>query len=185
MLYNKELFEQSGHWDHYKEHMFQLEAHGQTYCLKPMNCPDTMLYFKSKKRSYRELPLRVAEFGILHRNELPGALAGATRVRQMCQDDAHIFTSEEHLGAEIGKLLEMVDQTYGLFNMEYDVELSTRPEDYMGEVALWDQAEAALKKALEASGKSFKINEGDGAFYGPKIDFQVRDCLGRSWQCAT
>ncbi|MBA2663254.1 MAG: threonine--tRNA ligase [Bradymonadaceae bacterium] len=185
LIYNKELFEQSGHWDHYKEHMFQLESHGQVFCLKPMNCPDTMLYFKSKKRSYRELPLRVAEFGVLHRNELPGALAGATRVRQMMQDDAHIFATEETLGGEIASLLQMVDSTYGMFDMEYDIELSTRPDDFMGERALWDEAEIALKKALEDSGKTYKINEGDGAFYGPKIDFQVRDCLGRSWQCAT
>ncbi|TXD34479.1 threonine--tRNA ligase [Lujinxingia vulgaris] len=185
LIYHEDLFAQSGHLEHYQDTMFKLEAHGQTYCLKPMNCPDTMLYFKSKKRSYRELPLRVAEFGHLHRNELPGALGGATRVRQFCQDDAHIFTTEEHITQEISMLLELVERTYGMFNMEYDVEISTRPDDFMGEVELWDKAEGALKEALEAAGKPYTINEGDGAFYGPKIDFQVRDCLGRSWQCAT
>lgn len=185
MLYNKELFEQSGHWDHYEEHMFVLHAHDQTFCLKPMNCPDTMLYFKSKRRSYRELPLRVAEFGQLHRNELQGALSGATRVRQFCQDDAHIFVMEEQIQDEITNLLGMIDEVYSLLGLEYDIDVSTRPEKFLGEPELWDQAEAALKAAVEANGKEYRINEGDGAFYGPKIDIQLRDCLGRSWQCAT
>ncbi len=185
LLYKKELFEQSGHWDHYQENMFVLHSHDQTYCLKPMNCPDTMLYFKSKRRSYRELPLRVAEFGVLHRNELQGALSGATRVRQMCQDDAHIFVMEDQIQGEITNLLGMIDEAYGLLGLEYDLELSTRPEDHMGDPALWDLAEDALKAALDASGKTYRVNEGDGAFYGPKIDIQLRDCLGRSWQCAT
>ncbi len=185
MLYNKELFEQSGHWDHYEEHMFVLHAHEQTFCLKPMNCPDTMLYFKSKRRSYRELPLRVAEFGQLHRNELQGALSGATRVRQFCQDDAHIFVMEEQIQDEITNLLGMIDETYSLLGLEYDIDVATRPESFLGEPELWDQAEGALKAAVEANGKEYRINEGDGAFYGPKIDIQLRDCLGRSWQCAT
>jgi threonyl-tRNA synthetase len=185
LIYNKELFEESGHWENYKENMFTFESHDQTYCLKPMNCPDTMLFFKSDKRSYRELPLRVAEFGTLHRNEMPGVLSGATRVRQFCQDDAHIFAAEDQIGDEISLLLKMVDQTYALFDLDYEIELSTRPEKFMGEVEVWDEAEAGLKAALEANGKSYSIHEGDGAFYGPKIDFQVRDSLGRSWQCAT
>lgn len=185
LIYNKELFEQSGHWDHYKDNMFTFESHEQTYGLKPMNCPDTMLFFKSDKRSYRELPLRVAEFGTLHRNELPGVLSGATRVRQFCQDDAHIFVTEDQVEDEISLLLEMVDETYGLFDMDYEIELSTRPDDFMGDPSLWDEAESALKSALEANGRDYQIHEGDGAFYGPKIDFQVRDSLGRSWQCAT
>jgi len=185
LLYNKELFEQSGHWENYKENLFTFEAHDQTYCLKPMNCPDTMLFFKSDKRSYRELPLRVAEFGTLHRNEMPGALSGTTRVRQFCQDDAHIFCTQEQIGDEIALFLKMVDQTYALFDLDYDIELSTRPEKFMGEVAVWERAEAALKDALDATGRPYRIHEGDGAFYGPKIDFQVRDSLGRSWQCAT
>ncbi len=184
-FYHEDLFEQSGHLEHYKDSMFTMDVHGQTYCLKPMNCPDTMLYFKSKKRSYRELPLRVAEFGHLHRNELPGALGGATRVRQFVQDDAHIFLTKEQIFDEIGMLLEMIDATYGLFGMEYEVEISTRPDDFMGAVELWDEAEEGLKEAMKEAGKPFTINEGDGAFYGPKIDFQVLDCLGRSWQCAT
>ncbi len=185
LVYNKELFEKSGHWDHYKDNMFIFESHDQTYCLKPMNCPDTMLFFKSDKRSYRDLPLRVAEFGTLHRNEMPGVLSGATRVRQFVQDDAHIFATEDQIEDEITLLLEMVDQTYELFDMSYEIELSTRPDDFMGAPELWDEAEDSLKRALEANDKEYVVHEGDGAFYGPKIDFQVRDSLGRSWQCAT
>ncbi|MFP4600793.1 MAG: threonine--tRNA ligase [Persicimonas sp.] len=185
LVYNKELFEQSGHWDHYKDNMFIFESHDQTYCLKPMNCPDTMLFFKSDKRSYRDLPLRVAEFGTLHRNEMPGVLSGATRVRQFVQDDAHIFATEDQIEDEISLLLEMVDQTYALFDMSYEIELSTRPDDFMGDPKLWDEAEESLRRALEANDKDYVVHEGDGAFYGPKIDFQVRDSLGRSWQCAT
>jgi threonyl-tRNA synthetase len=185
ILYNKELFEKSGHWEHYKENMFILQNGDETHCLKPMNCPDTMVFFGSRKRSYRELPMRVAEFGMLHRNELAGALSGATRVRQFCQDDAHIFATEDQINGEIALMLELVDKTYGLFGVDYHLEFSTRPEDFMGEVAQWDSAEAALKTALDASGREYKINEGDGAFYGPKIDIHLRDGLGRSWQCAT
>jgi threonyl-tRNA synthetase len=185
MLYDMELFEQSGHAEHYGEDMFTFEAHDREWCLKPMNCPDTMVYFGTKKRSYRELPLRVAEFGDLHRNELPGTLSGATRVRHFVQDDAHIFLDESHLEDEIGLLLDMVDQTFTLFDLRYDIELSTRPDDFMGDPELWDEAEDSLKAALQANDKDFDIHEGDGAFYGPKIDFQVRDSLGRSWQCAT
>ena len=185
MLYDKELFEQSGHAEHYGENMFTFEAHDREWCLKPMNCPDTMVYFGTKKRSYRELPLRVAEFGDLHRNELPGTLSGATRVRHFVQDDAHIFLDESHLEDEIGLLLDMVDRTFKLFDLQYDIELSTRPDDFMGDEQLWDEAEDSLKAALESNNKDFDIHEGDGAFYGPKIDFQVRDSLGRSWQCAT
>ncbi|MFW5967612.1 MAG: threonine--tRNA ligase [Persicimonas sp.] len=185
LVYNKELFEKSGHWDHYKDNMFIFEAHEQTYCLKPMNCPDTMLFFDAEKRSYRDLPLRVAEFGTLHRNELPGVLSGTTRVRQFMQDDAHIFATEDQIEDEIAILLDMVDETYELFDMDYEIELSTRPDDFMGSEELWDEAEASLKRALEANDRDYAIHEGDGAFYGPKIDFQVRDSLGRSWQCAT
>ena len=185
LLYNKELFETSGHWEHYKEHTFHFEQNEQTYCLKPMNCPDTMLFFASRKRSYRELPLRVAEFGVLHRNELAGALSGATRVRQFCQDDAHIFCAESQIYDEIVTMMRMIDQTYQMLGLQYELELSTRPEDFMGAVELWDKAEAMLKKALDDRGEPYRVHEGDGAFYGPKIDIQVRDCLGRSWQCGT
>lgn len=185
LLYNKELFETSGHWAHYKEHTFHFEQNEQTYALKPMNCPDTMLFFASKKRSYRELPLRVAEFGTLHRNELAGALSGATRVRQFCQDDAHIFCAEEQIYDEVVALMQMIDETYGMLGLSYELELSTRPDDFMGEPALWDRAEQMLKDALDKRGEPYRIHEGDGAFYGPKIDIQVRDSLGRSWQCGT
>ncbi len=184
-FYHEDLFDQSGHLEHYEESMFTMDVHGEKYCLKPMNCPDTMLYFGSEKRSYRELPLRVAEFGQLNRNERPGALGGATRVRQFCQDDAHIFCAQEHLFDEINLFLEMVDATYSLFDLEYELELSTRPEDFMGDLQMWNEAEDSLKRALEQADKPFTIDEGDGAFYGPKIDFNVLDCLGRDWQCAT
>lgn len=185
LLYKKDLFERSGHWEHYNKDMFKLQDGDQIYCLKPMNCPDTMLYFGSKKRSYRELPMRVAEFGQLHRNELQGALSGATRVRQFCQDDAHIFATEAQVGHEIDLMLQLVDQTYGMFGVDYHLEFSTRPEDFLGEIEVWDRAEAALKTALDNSKVEYRVNEGDGAFYGPKIDIHIRDCLGRSWQCAT
>ena len=185
LLYNKELFETSGHWEHYREHTFHFEQNEQTFALKPMNCPDTMLFFDSKTRSYRELPLRVAEFGVLHRNELAGALSGATRVRQFCQDDAHIFCAEEQIYDEVVTLMGMIDETYQMLGLQYELELSTRPDDFMGEPALWDRAEQMLKQALDARGEPYRIHEGDGAFYGPKIDIQVRDCLGRSWQCGT
>lgn len=185
LLYDKELFEQSGHWDHYQDNLFTMEAHDRTWCLKPMNCPDTMVYFDSRKRSYRELPLRVAEFGTLHRNEIPGSLSGATRVRQMMQDDAHVFLKDDQIEDEISILLDMVDQTYKMFDLRYDIELSTRPDEFMGDPDRWDDAEDALRAALQANDKDFEVNVGDGAFYGPKIDVQVRDSLGRSWQCAT
>ena len=185
LLYRKELFEQSGHWEHYQDNVFKVEDDEQTYCLKPMNCPDTMLFFDSTKRSYRELPMRVAEFGTLHRNELQGALSGATRVRNFCQDDAHIFATNEQVGEEISLMLDLIKQTYAMFGVDYHLEFSTRPDKYLGEAQVWDEAEAALKTALDGSGVEYRINEGDGAFYGPKIDIHIRDCLGRSWQCAT
>ena len=185
LLYNKDLLVTSGHWDHYEEHTFHFEQNEQTYCLKPMNCPDTMLFFDSKKRSYRELPMRVAEFGVLHRNELAGALSGATRVRQFCQDDAHIFCAEDQIYDEIVSLMAMIDQTYSMLGLSYELELSTRPDDFMGAPELWDRAEAMLQQALDNRGEPYRVHEGDGAFYGPKIDIQVRDCLGRSWQCGT
>jgi threonyl-tRNA synthetase len=185
MLYNKELFEQSGHWDHYQENMFILESHGTTMALKPMNCPDTMLFFKSERRSYRELPMRVSEGGLLHRNEKPGALSGLTRVRQFMQDDAHVFVRREQIEEEIGRIIRLIDGTYRLFDFDLRLYLATRPEEFMGEVPVWDAAEKALDAALCASGKPFQLNAGDGAFYGPKIDFYVRDSLGRDWQTAT
>lgn len=186
ILYRKELYEQSGHWEHYRENMFILDSHGQEMCLKPMNCPDTMKFFASRKHSYRDLPLRVAEGGLLHRNELPGALGGLTRVRQFMQDDSHIFLTEEQIGPEIASLIQLIDETYAMFGLKYRIFVSTRdPKSFMGSVEVWDHAEGALKGALEAAGRSYTVNEGDAAFYGPKLDFMVIDSLGREWQTAT
>lgn len=185
LIYNRSLYDTSGHWEHYHEHMFKLESEGETFCIKPMNCPDTMLFYKTKKHSYRELPLRVSEGQILHRNELSGALNGLFRVRQFAQDDAHIFVTPEQIEAEIGNVVGMIDRLYKLFSLDYRIKLSTRPENFMGEPELWDEAEAGLERALQANGLPFTVNAGDGAFYGPKIDFDVLDSLGRKWQCAT
>ena len=187
LLYKKDLFETSGHWDHYQDNMFIFrDPEGEPeFALKPMNCPDTMLYFRSQRRSYRELPLRIAEGQILHRNEATGAFHGIMRTRQFVQDDAHIFVAGEHVQDEVLSLLKMLDDTYSMFELTYKIRLSTRPESFMGERAVWDQAEEALKSALEASGKPFEIDPGEGAFYGPKIDVVILDSLGREWQCGT
>ena len=185
IIYNKSLYETSGHWEHYNEHMFKIESEGEVYCIKPMNCPDTMLFFKTRKHSYRDLPLRVSEGQILHRNELSGALNGLLRVRQFAQDDAHLFVTEEQIEKEITNVVGMIERIYALFDLKFRVKLSTRPADFMGEPALWDEAEAALERSLNANNIPFIVNHGDGAFYGPKIDFDVIDALGRKWQCAT
>ena len=185
IMYDSELYKVSGHLDHYADAMFKLEVDGKTMCLKPMNCPDTMLFYKQRPHSYRELPLRVAERQTLHRNELSGALSGLTRVRQFMQDDAHLFVAPDQIEEEIGKLIKLIASFYRLFDLEYKFYLSTRPDDYMGELALWDQAEAALAKALEDNGIAYKLNPKDGAFYGPKIDILIKDSLGRQIQCAT
>ena len=185
IIYNKSLYETSGHWEHYNEHMFKIESEGEVYCIKPMNCPDTMLFFKTRKHSYRDLPLRVSEGQILHRNELSGALNGLLRVRQFAQDDAHLFVTEEQIEKEITNVVGMIERIYALFDLKFRVKLSTRPADFMGEPALWDEAEAALERALNTNNIPFIVNHGDGAFYGPKIDFDVIDALGRKWQCAT
>ena len=185
IIYNKSLYETSGHWEHYNEHMFKVESEGEVFCIKPMNCPDTMLFFKTRKHSYRDLPLRVSEGQILHRNELSGALNGLLRVRQFAQDDAHLFVTEEQIEKEITNVVGMIERIYALFDLKFRVKLSTRPADFMGEPALWDEAEAALERALNANNIPFIVNHGDGAFYGPKIDFDVIDALGRKWQCAT
>ena len=185
IIYNKSLYETSGHWEHYNEHMFKVESEGEVFCIKPMNCPDTMLFFKTRKHSYRDLPLRVSEGQILHRNELSGALNGLLRVRQFAQDDAHLFVTEEQIEKEITNVVGMIERIYALFDLKFRVKLSTRPADFMGEPALWDEAEAALERALNTNNIPFIVNHGDGAFYGPKIDFDVIDALGRKWQCAT
>lgn len=187
LLYRKELFETSGHWDHFRENMFIFkdEENNPTFILKPMNCPDTMLYFKSQTRSYRELPLRVAESQVLHRNEPTGTLHGIMRTRSFVQDDAHIFLAAEHIRSEMIALIGLLDHLYGLFGLDYEVRLSTRPDKYMGDLKVWDEAEESLKAAIVEAGKEFGIDEGEGAFYGPKIDINIKDSLGRNWQCGT
>lgn len=186
VLTSASLFKTSGHWDHYKENMFIFENDKETYALKPMNCPGHMLIFASKRRSYRELPLRLAEQTLLNRNEPTGAVGGLTRVRQFQQDDSHIFVTEEQIGTEVDNLLKLVDRVYKAFDMPYRFVLSTRnKENFMGDVELWDRAEAALRQALESNNLQFSINEGDAAFYGPKIDQMVEDSLKREHQCAT
>ena len=185
LVFNKQLWETSGHWEHYRENMFLVESEHEPFGLKAMNCPGHMLIFASQMRSYRELPLRIADQGVLHRQEASGVLSGLTRVRQFAQDDAHCFVAEEQIGAEVERLLRLVDGVYADFGLRYTTELSTRPEDHLGDVATWDRAEAQLRQALEASGRPFAISGGEGNFYGPKIDFHVMDAIGRKWQCAT
>ena len=186
LLYEKSLWATSGHWEHFKEHMFVLESESRQYALKPMNCPSHVLIYKSKSRSYKDLPLRIADFAPLHRNELSGVLVGLTRVRKMSQDDAHIFIAPEQIGEEIYRLLDFTDYIYkDVFDFEYEVELSTRPGKYIGKIEEWDEAEQSLKKALDNKGIIYSVKNGEGAFYGPKIDFHVKDALGRRWQLAT
>ncbi|HEY0828694.1 MAG TPA: threonine--tRNA ligase [Bacilli bacterium] len=184
-IMNQRLWEQSGHWDHYHENMYFTEVDDTKFALKPMNCPGHMLIYKNGLHSYRDLPLRIAEFGQVHRHELSGALNGMMRVRTFCQDDAHIFVRPDQIEAEISRVIELIDHIYSVFGFEYRMELSTRPEDSMGSPELWTQAEQALQNVLDAKGIAYRVNEGDGAFYGPKIDFHILDALKRSWQCAT
>ena len=186
IVFNKSLWETSGHWQHYRENMFLVESRdGEEMGLKAMNCPGHMLVFGTEKRSYRDLPLRFHEQTPLHRNEASGVLSGLTRVRQFSQDDAHCFVTEEQIASEVEALLKLVQRVYGDFGLPYTAKLSTRPEKFLGEVATWDHAEAGLREALDQAGQPYTINAGDGAFYGPKIDFDVTDALGRKWQCAT
>ncbi len=185
LVYDKELWETSGHWEHYRENMFLMNVDGRDASLKPMNCPSHMLMYKMRTRSYRDLPLRIADFAMLHRNELRGALGGLTRVRKFSMDDCHIFVAEEQLEAEVIRCIEFTKYVYELFGFTFDVVLSTRPEKSMGTEKQWKTAEAALAAALKKLKISYTINEGDGAFYGPKIDFRIRDSLRREWQCAT
>ena len=185
-MFNKKLWEISGHAAKYADDMFSLKIEDQEYSLKPMNCPSHCLIFKNEFKSYKDLPLRIADFGALHRNELSGALSGLTRVRKFCQDDAHIFCTEDQIVDEIDKVLQFVDYVYkDVFQMDYEIELSTRPENAIGTKEIWDKAEKALEEAIKRNGKEFEICEGDGAFYGPKIDFRLKDCLGRVHQCPT
>jgi len=185
LILNRELWEQSGHWDHYRENMYFTKIDEQDFIVKPMNCPGAMLVFGSKMHSYRDLPRRIAEMGIVHRHELSGTLHGLMRVRTFTQDDAHIFMLPEQIEAEVSGIIELMDRFYRIFGFDYRVELSTRPEKAMGSIEMWDKATDILEQVLINKEIQFKVNEGDGAFYGPKIDFHLEDCLGRSWQCGT
>ena len=185
MILNQELWHRSGHWDHYKDNMYVVKIDDEDYAIKPMNCPGGMLAYKRKAHSYRDLPERMAELGLVHRHELSGALHGLMRVRCFTQDDAHIFMTPEQIESEIEGVVRLIDSFYSVFGFKYNLELSTRPEDSMGTDEQWETATNALKKALETLGKKYEINEGDGAFYGPKIDFHLEDSIGRTWQCGT
>jgi len=185
MLVKKDLWEQSGHWDHYQQNMFILKVEEDIYSLKPMNCPESTYAYKFKTRSYRDLPLRFSEIGRLHRNEISGALGGMFRVRQITMDDAHIYIRPDQILSEINDIIGLVKYVYGIFKFEVSFKLSTKPDDAMGDPKLWEQAEASLKQALEQNGIKYGIKEKDGAFYGPKIDIQIKDAIGRDWQVAT
>ncbi|MBB3113382.1 threonyl-tRNA synthetase [Paenibacillus phyllosphaerae] len=185
LMMNNRIWEQSGHWDHYKDNMYFTNVDDTTYALKPMNCPGHMLIYKDRRHSYRELPIRLSEFGQVHRHEFSGALGGMTRVRTFCQDDAHLFVLPDQIEEEISRVIDLIDYIYSIFGFSYEIELSTRPEDSMGSDELWTQAEESLRSVLTKRGVSYRLNEGDGAFYGPKIDFHIQDALKRSWQCGT
>lgn len=185
IILNEELWHRSGHWDHYKDNMYFTKIDESDYAIKPMNCPGGMLVYKRKIHSYRELPQRMAELGLVHRHELSGALHGLMRVRCFTQDDAHIFMLPSQIKNEIIQVINLIDYFYSIFGFNYHVELSTRPEDYMGSDQQWEEATEALREALVDKGIEYKVNEGDGAFYGPKIDFHLEDSLGRTWQCGT
>ncbi len=185
MIMNRKLWEQSGHWAHYKENMYFTKIDDEDYAVKPMNCPGGMLVYKTQQHSYRDLPLRMGELGLVHRHELSGALHGLFRVRNFTQDDAHIFMMPSQIEEEIQKVINLFDEVYKTFGLEYHAELSTRPEDSMGSDEVWESATNALRNALEHRGLKYVVNEGDGAFYGPKIDFHLRDSIGRTWQCGT
>lgn len=185
VILNEELWHKSGHWDHYKENMYFTKIDEADYAVKPMNCPGSVLVYGSEPHSYRDLPLRLAEFGLVHRHELSGALHGLFRVRAFTQDDAHVYCLFDQVKDEVFKMIELADYLYSTFGFKYSIELSTRPDDYMGDLKSWELAESSLKEALEEKGIPYVINEGDGAFYGPKIDFHLEDAIGRTWQCGT
>ena len=186
IMLSKELWEISGHWYNYRENMYVSEIDDKTFAIKPMNCPGGMLVYKNKLHSYKDLPIRCGELGLVHRHEASGALSGLFRVRNFTQDDAHIFMREDQMESEIIRLISFIDRMYKVFNLTYEIELSTRPEDkFIGDIKTWDKAENILKEALTKAGKTYKLNPGDGAFYGPKLDFKVRDSLSREWQCGT
>ncbi len=184
-MLNRALWERSGHWDHYKENMYTTVIDDTDFAVKPMNCPGGILVYKTKMHSYKELPLRMGELGLVHRHELSGALHGLMRVRCFTQDDAHIFMTREQIKDEIKGVVSLIDKVYSTFGFEYHIELSTQPEDSMGAKEDWDIATDALRNAITELGYDYEVNEGDGAFYGPKLDFHLTDCLGRTWQCGT
>jgi threonyl-tRNA synthetase len=185
MMMNRQLWERSGHWGHYKNNMYTTVIDEVDFAIKPMNCPGGMLVYSSEPHSYRDLPLRVGELGLVHRHELSGALHGLFRVRCFTQDDAHIFMTWDQMKDEIKNVVKLFDEVYSVFGLSYQIEVSTMPEDHMGDEKDWDFATETLKAAVEEMGKSYIINEGDGAFYGPKLDFHLADSLGRTWQCGT
>lgn len=185
VILSRHLWETSGHWDHYRENMYTVQIDESDYAIKPMNCPGSILVYQNQMHSYRDLPIRMAELGLVHRHELSGALHGLFRVRAFTQDDAHIFMLPSQIKEELMKVIDLYDRTYSQFGLKYHVELSTKPEGAMGDDALWDSATEALREAIEAKGISYVINEGDGAFYGPKLDYHIEDSLGRTWQCGT
>ncbi|MDR6549829.1 threonine--tRNA ligase [Paenibacillus qinlingensis] len=185
LMMNNRIWEESGHWDHYKDNMYFTNVDDTKFALKPMNCPGHMLIYKNSLHSYRELPIRLSEFGQVHRHEFSGALNGMMRVRTFCQDDAHLFVLPEQIEQEIGRVIELIAHVYEVFGFPYRIELSTRPDDFMGSSELWDQAEQSLQQVLDKRGIDYRVNAGDGAFYGPKIDFHILDALKRSWQCGT
>ncbi|MGE9971112.1 threonine--tRNA ligase [Candidatus Pseudoscillospira sp. SGI.172] len=185
MILNRKLWERSGHWDHYKQNMYTTVIDEEDFAIKPMNCPGGMLVYKSEPHSYRDLPLRVGELGLVHRHELSGALHGLFRVRCFTQDDAHIFMTWDQMKGEIKNVVKLFDEVYSVFGLSYEIELSTMPEDHMGDEKDWNFAQETLKEAITEMGKTYVVNEGDGAFYGPKLDFHLADSLGRTWQCGT
>ena len=185
MILNRKLWERSGHWDHYKQNMYTTVIDEEDYAIKPMNCPGGMLVYSSEPHSYRDLPLRVGELGLVHRHELSGALHGLFRVRCFTQDDAHVFMTREQMKDVIQETVHLFDEVYSTFGLSYTIELSTMPEDHIGTVEEWEHNQEILKNAITEMGKTFVINEGDGAFYGPKLDFHLADSLGRTWQCGT
>ena len=185
IILNEDLWHRSGHWDHYKENMYFTKIDDQDYAIKPMNCPGSTIVYANSQHSYKELPIRLSEFGQVHRHELSGTLHGLFRVRTFTQDDAHVYCLPSQVEDEVFKMIDLADYLYSTFDFKYTVELSTRPDDFMGEIETWDIAEAALKSALEKKGIEYTINEGDGAFYGPKIDFHLEDAIGKTWQCGT
>ena len=185
IMLSRSLWETSGHWDHYKNNMYTTVIDDQDFAIKPMNCPGGILVYKTKMHSYRELPIRMGELGLVHRHELSGALHGLMRVRNFTQDDAHIFMTEEQIKDEIKGVVKLIDKVYTAFGFQYHIELSTQPEDSMGSKEAWDTATQALRDAVSELGYDYVVNEGDGAFYGPKLDFHLEDCIGRTWQCGT